>query len=294
MVKMKLVPGPASMELAMKVSSILGLKLTELEHKVFPDGESYFRYAESVKDEEVVIFQGTHPPQDKHIVQLCLLSSGAKDLGAKKVTAVIPYLAYAKQDKRFKEGEVVSIDAVLSILRQSGVDKILTVNVHAPWVIGRSPIPIENVDAIGALATHIAQMCLERPIILAPGKKGEEMCTVAANVLGAEYSTIKTKRDVNTGAVEISLEGVSVEDRDVVVIDDMISTGGTMVKSVRALRSAGARRIVVGCVHAIMVDKADEKILSSGAEAIVATDTVPNKYAFVSVAGLLAERLLRS
>ncbi|MEM2910169.1 MAG: ribose-phosphate diphosphokinase [Nitrososphaerota archaeon] len=290
---MKLVPGPASIELASKVSSMLNLKLTELEHKAFPDSESYFRYAESVKDEDVVILQGTHPPQDKHIVQLCLLSSGAKDLGAKSVVAVVPYLAYAKQDRRFKEGEVVSIDTILNILKQSGVDRILTVNVHAPWVIDRSPIPIENIDAIGILATYILKMNFKRPFVLAPGKKGEEMCAVAAKVLDAEYGAIKTRRDVNTGAVEISLENVNIENKDVILIDDMISTGGTMVKSVRALRSAGARRIIVGCVHAIMIDNADGKILSSGADTIVATDTVPNKYAFVSVAGLLVERLLR-
>ncbi len=288
---MKLVPGPASTELAIKVSGILGLRLTNLEHKTFPDGESYFRYVDSVENEDVVIFQGTHPPQDKHILQLCLLSSGAKDLGASSVVAAIPYLAYAKQDKRFKEGEVVSIDAVLNILKQSGVDKILTVNIHAPWIIDRSPVPIENLDAIGILASYITQMNLKNPIILAPGKKGEEMSAAAAKVLNADYGTIKTKRDINTGAVEVSLEDVNVKGRDVIVVDDMISTGGTIVKSVNALKSAGARRILVGCVHAIMVNDADKKIISSGADTIVATDTVPNKYAFVSVAGLLAESL---
>jgi len=288
---MKLVPGPASTELAIKVSGILGLRLANLEHKTFPDGESYFRYVDSVENEDVVIFQGTHPPQDKHILQLCLLSSGAKDLGASSVVAVIPYLAYAKQDKRFKEGEVVSIDAVLNILKQSGVDKILTVNIHAPWIIDRSPVPIENLDAIGILASYITQMNLENPIILAPGKKGEEMSAAAAKVLNADYGTIKTKRDINTGAVEVSLEDVNVKGRDVIVVDDMISTGGTIVKSVNALKSAGARRILVGCVHAIMVNDADKKIISSGADTIVATDTVPNRYAFVSVAGLLAESL---
>ena len=288
---MKLVPGPASTELAIKVSGILGLRLTNLEHKTFPDGESYFRYVDSVENEDVVIFQGTHPPQDKHILQLCLLSSGAKDLGASSVVAVIPYLAYAKQDKRFKEGEVVSIDAVLNILKQSGVDKILTVNIHAPWIIDRSPVPIENLDAIGILASYITQMNLENPIILAPGKKGEEMSAAAAKVLNADYGTIKTKRDINTGAVEVSLEDVNVKGRDVIVVDDMISTGGTIVKSVNALKSAGARRILVGCVHAIMVNDADKKIISSGADTIVATDTVPNRYAFVSVADLLAESL---
>jgi len=288
---MKLVPGPASTELAIKVSGILGLRLTNLEHKTFPDGESYFRYVDSVENEDVVIFQGTHPPQDKHILQLCLLSSGAKDLGASSVVAAIPYLAYAKQDKRFKEGEVVSIDVVLNILKQSGVDKILTVNIHAPWIIDRSPVPIENLDAIGILASYITQMNLKNPIILAPGKKGEEMSAAAAKVLNADYGTIKTKRDINTGAVEVSLEDVNVKGRDVIVVDDMISTGGTIVKSVNALKSAGARRILVGCVHAIMVNDADKKIISSGADTIVATDTVPNKYAFVSVAGLLAESL---
>lgn len=288
---MKIVPGPASMELANRVSSILGMRLTELEHKIFPDGESYFRYVSSVENDDVVIFQGTHPPQDKHILQLCLLSSGAKDLGARSVVAVIPYLAYAKQDKRFKEGEVVSIDVVLNLLKQSGVDKILTVNIHAPWIINRSTIPIENLDAVDTLASYILQINLKNPIILAPGKKGEDMSTAAAKVLNADYSVIKTRRDVNTGAVEVSLEDINVKDRDVIVIDDMISTGGTMVKSVNVLKSAGARRIFVGCVHAIMIDNADKKILSSGADAIVATDTVPNDYAFVSVASLLAERL---
>ncbi|MCS7135811.1 MAG: ribose-phosphate diphosphokinase [Nitrososphaerota archaeon] len=288
---MKLVSGPASIELADKVSSILGLGLTKLEHKTFPDGESYFRYIDNLENDDVIIFQGTHPPQDKHILQLCLLSSGAKDLGARSVVAVIPYLAYAKQDRRFKEGEVISIDVVLNILKKSGVDKILTVNIHAPWIINRAPIPIENLDAVATLASYILQANMKNPLILAPGKKGEEMSAAAAKILNADYGAIKTKRDINTGAVEVSLEGINVKDRDIIVIDDMISTGGTMVKAVSALKSAGARRIIVGCVHAIMIDDADRKILTSGADTIVATDTVPNKYAYASVAGLLAERL---
>lgn len=291
---MKLIAGPASIDLARKISTILNLKPIELEHKMFPDGESYFRYCEQLSGEDVIIVQGTHPPQDKHIVQLCLLAMGAHDLNAKSITAVVPYLAYAKQDKMFKEWEVVSIDAILKILKSSYIDRIITVNIHSPWVISRSPVRIENLDATPLLSNYIKELMLKDAIVLSPGKKGDEMASTASKVLGLDYGVIKTKRDISTGNVEVYIEGVDVKGRDVIVLDDMISTGGTMVKSILKLKELGARSITVGCVHAVMVDEADKKIISAGADRIVATDSIPNKYASVSIAGILASHILKA
>ncbi|MEM2236878.1 MAG: ribose-phosphate diphosphokinase [Candidatus Caldarchaeum sp.] len=287
---MKIVKGPSSSELAGKLSSILQVPAVGVEHKLFPDGESYIRFEDGVAGEDVVLVQGLHPPQDTNLTQLLLMADCLKDLGAASIRAVIPYMAYARQDRRFREGEAVSILTLFKLLKAVGINEVLTVNIHSPWVLDNAAVRVKNIDATGLLATYIMQAGVEKPLILAPGKKGLEMAASAASVMETSYGHIESRRDPVTGAVTVSTDA-DPKGRETVLVDDVISTGQTMVKCVQLLRNMGASRIIVACVHGLFVGSAYEKISAAGADLIITTDTVPNPYAVASVAGLLASQL---
>lgn len=283
--------GPASTYLAEKLSEISGLKLVKVDYKLFPDGESYIRFAEDVSGEEILVVQGMHPPQDRHIFQACLLADTALDLGARSVSLLAPYLAYARQDKRFLEGESVSLNTLLKVLKAVGYKRVYTVNIHSPWAIKSSPVPVEDILAEEALAEHIKSMKLGEPLVVSVGKKGKCMAERVARFLEAEYLAARSSRDKVTGEVSVEVED-SVGDRNIIVVDDIISTGGTMAKLVERLKAMGARRIIATCIHGLMIGDAAEKILRAGAEAIISSDTVPSRYTRYSVAGVIARSIL--
>jgi len=276
--------------LAEKVAHFVQKPILSLEHKLFPDGESYIRVEGDVKGEDVVVIQGLHPPQDKHLTELLLIADLLRDLGAEKVRAVIPYMAYARQDRRFREGEVVSIITVLKMLKAVGIDEAYTVNIHSPWVLENAPLKVVNMDASGLLAVSLSQLVSEKPLVLSPGKKGLEMASATASVLEADYGAVVSRRDTVTGEVSVELDA-DVSGRDVVLVDDVVSTGGTMARCVEIVKGRGAGKVLVACVHGLFIGDAAEKIQAAGASMIVATDTVPNPYAFTSVAGLIASQL---
>lgn len=288
---MLIIPGPASKELAEKVSGLTKLKICKVSHKYFPDGESYFRFEENIEGKEALIVQGTHPPQERNIFQLILLAKGARELGAKKVYALVPYLCYARQDRSFLRGEVVSLSVVKDMLKSSGIEKVVTVNVHSKDYLRKEGF-LKDVDAVPTLAKHISRYALKDPLVVSPGKKGEDMSEVAARVVKGEAVAVKSTRDYVTGDVHVDVEGLIVKGRDVIIIDDIISTGGTVARMVSKLKGMGAKRVYVACVHALMVGNAAKKISNSGADEIVATDTIPNQFSVVSVAKNVSEAVL--
>lgn len=288
---MILVGGPASAYLAEKISKLSGVKLMNVEHKLFPDGESYLRFPGRVRGEDLIVVQGTHPPQDRHIFQAYLLAETALDLGARSVSLIAPYLAYARQDRRFLEGEAVSLSAVLKLMKLVGYQKIYTVNIHSPWVIRSSPIPLIDLHAEEILAEHIKALGLKDLTIVSVGKKGETMAKRVAERLRSRYLVAKSSRDKVTGEVSIEIERLEKEG-NVVVVDDIISTGGTMAKLVKAIKDMGVHRIIAACIHGLMVGDAAKKIIDAGAERIVSSDTIPSEYSKYSVAKILSEKIV--
>jgi ribose-phosphate pyrophosphokinase len=286
----KIIGGPASQSLAQRVSRILEAEMITVGHKMFPDSESYFRIMGDVRGEDVAIIQTTSPPQDTRLIQLLLLSEGVKDVGARSITAVVPYLAYSRQDKRFMSGEVVSVISVLKIIRAMGVDKLITVNVHSPKVLS-GIMEIDNLSAITLLAEHMKEMGLENAFSLAPDVGAMDIVRESASVLDGGFGWLEKVRDRVTGKITIKERAFDVKGKDAIVFDDMISTGGTTSSAVRILKKQGARSVYAACVHPLMVGNAKDKITNSGADGIVCTDTVPGPYAIVSVASIIAEAL---
>jgi ribose-phosphate pyrophosphokinase len=285
------VPGPSSLELGRKTAEFLKAKVVSVGFKTFPDGESYIRLEGNVEGEDVAIVQTTSSPQDSHIIQLFLMADAARDLGAKEVVAVVPYFAYARQDKRALSGEAFSVKTMVTLLGACGVSKIITVNSHNPEVLKSFRVPIKDLSAISLIADYFKNRGYEGAFSLLLGKKAVCMATEANNVLKGGYDCVATERDKVTGEVKIVRKPLQVKNRDVIIFDDIISSGGTMAKAVKAVKDQGARKVYAACVHPILAEGSEERIVESGAEGIIATDCVPSIVSVVSVAPLIAQAL---
>ena len=288
---MKVIPGPASQELGREIADILRIRAVPIEFKRFPDGESRIRFTESVEGEDVVIVQTTGPPQNENLVHLFIMADNARDLEAKSITAVVPYLAYARQDKRFRPGEPFSVKTIITLFETCGVNRIVTVNSHNPKILKTFKIRIDDLSAVSLLAEHFKKQGLKEAFSLSLGKKAVDMAMQADDVLGGGYGYISTHRDRISGEVTIEKKTLPVKSRDVIVFDDIISSGGTMVKAVKWVRRQGARRVYAACVHPLLIGDAEDRILESGADGIIGTDCVPSPFSVVSVAPLIARAL---
>ena len=288
---MIIVPGPASQKLGRKIAELLKQKIVSIEFKRFPDGESYIRFDGEVENEDVVIVQTTSPPQNENLVQLLLMADTAKELKAKTTTVVVPYFAYARQDQSFRPGEAFSVKTIATLLQTCGVTKIFTVNSHNPAILKTLQVPIDDLSAIPLLAEHFKNQGFQGAFSLALGKKGLATAVEADEILEGGYGYISTRRDRITGKVTIEEKPLTVKGKDAIVFDDIISSGGTMVKAVAWTRKQGARTVHVACVHPLLIGDAENRIIQSGADSIVGTDSVPSHISVVSVAPLIAEAL---
>jgi ribose-phosphate pyrophosphokinase len=290
---MKVVPGPASKELGERIAELLNAEAISMSFKTFPDGESYIRLnVESLADEDVIIVQTTSPPQEQKLIQLFFMADNAKDMKAKSITAVVPYLAYSRQDKRFLSGEIFSIKTIMKLLDACGVNKIITVNAHNPTVLKTFKIPVDDLSAIPTLAEYFkSQALVENPVSLSLGKKALNMAREANGILKGGFDWVSTRRDVYTGEVTLEEKALQVKNRDAIIFDDIISSGETMAKAVEFTKKQGARKVYAACVHPLLTGDAQKKISESGAEEIIGTDSVSTHVSKVSLAPLLSAEL---
>ena len=224
-------------------------------------------------------------------MQLAFLAGAAQQNGALKVTAVVPYLGYARQDKMFLQGEGISLETIARMLKAAGVDALVTVNVHAESALARFPFPAKTLSAIPLLAEYFVQKGYEKAFALAPDKGAMYIAEQAQAVLGGGAGHLDKKRDRYTGQTTQTGEGLDVKGQTVIIFDDIISTGGTIVGAAKILRELGAKRIFTACVHPVLVGDAERRILDAGVEEVVGTDSVSSDVGKVSLAPLIAEFL---
>lgn len=285
---MTIIGGPSSQLLAGKVAAILGQELALCEYKTFPDGELYSQIASEL-DDEVTIVQST--PKDSDIIYLLQLLDVCRE---KKVTLVIPYFGYARQDKIFKPGEPLTARAIASainpLLGKEG--KVYTVNIHAQSVLSHFRCAAENLDATLLLAERVRALGLHDLVVISPDKGAVAMAKIAAMHLGAECDYLAKTRLSGT-EVSMAPKEIDVVGRDVVIFDDMIATGGTMATAIALLRKQGAKRVFLAAVHPVLTGNAILKLYRSGVEAVIAADTLDKSVSTVSVAPLIAEAIRR-
>ena len=288
---MKIVLGPASKELGEKISQLTSIPIVPVASKMFPDGESYIRIEGNMQDEHVAIVQTTCAPQDSRLMQLAFMAAAAKRNKARKVTAVVPYLAYARQDKSFLPGENVSIETVAHMLKAAGVDALVTVNIHAESALKKFPFPAKTLSAIPLLAEYFTKKGIKKAFALAPDKGAMYIAEQAQSVLQGEAGHLEKQRDRYTGQTSQTGKGLNVKGQTVIIFDDIISTGGTIVGAAKILRELGVAHVYTACVHGLLIGDAEKRILDAGVEEIVSTDSVPSHVSKVSLAPLIAKAL---
>jgi ribose-phosphate pyrophosphokinase len=292
---MIVIPGPSSLGLGWRIAESLGVEPQAVEHRVFSDGESYIRLTKPVAGEKVVIVQTTAPTPDTKLMQLLLMARTAKDFGAKGIVAVVPYLAYARQDRRFLEMEALSLDVIFKLLEASGVTDLIVVNIHNEASIraieANHNVKVHNLSAVSLLAEYLKKNGFDGAYSISPDKGAIYIVKAASDVLGDGYNFFEKTRDRKTGEITMVAKNLNISGHRAVVFDDMISSGGTMAKAIEALKLQGADRVAAACTHVLYMPGAEEKIRTAGADPILSTDTIESPFSKVSVAGLIADKL---
>jgi ribose-phosphate pyrophosphokinase len=276
---MKVVAGPSSPLLARRISDILDAKLAQTTFKNFPDGELYVRIEDVDVDEHMVVVQSITSSDD--LAYLLLILEALSDT---EITAVIPYMGYARQDKRFKEGEAISIRAVARLI-ESYATKVVSVNVHSGKAASYFKKLVE-VDAMPLIGEHFRNQDV---VMVSPDIGSYERVKIAAKAASCEFDYME-KRRLDAERVEIKPKSLNVEGKKVVLVDDIISTGGTMVEAAKTLEKAMS--IEAACVHAVLAGYALNRLYAAGISKVIATDTIERAVSEISVAGLIAEKLL--
>ncbi len=286
--------GSSSKTLAWRTAQALNAEYLDTEVKMFPDGELYVRFLDDVSGKDLVVVQSMGHKPNQYLIELFLMLDALKDLKARKVIVVTPYFAYARQDERFKPGEAISLQTIARLIEVAGADHIFTIDSHRHRVIDvakLTKIPLIDVSAMGVLAKHVTSTFdLHNPAVIGPDAEAEAWAKIAADTINADYDALEKKRfDAET--VEVRPRKLDVKERDVLIVDDIISTGNTIIKAIEVLKQHGARDIYVGCAHPLLVKNALIRILQAGARYVVGTDTVSSPIGLVSVAPVIKDAI---
>ncbi len=282
--QLKIIAGPASQLLAARVARELNIEPTLCEFNRFPDGEVYTRIVDNSID-DVTIIQST--PTDADIIALLQMIDACEE--APTINVVIPYMGYARQDKIFKSGEAISARA---IARTINVDRVITVNIHEKSILEYFNADSFDLDASHLLGNHIRSLNLKDPLIISPDAGAIEIAESASADIGIDYDYLEKTR-LSGDTVTIKTKNIDVNNREVILIDDMIATGGTMAESIKLLKGQGARDVYIACVHPVLTKNAVLKLYNAGVHEIIATDTLEKAHSKISVASLIADMIKR-
>jgi ribose-phosphate pyrophosphokinase len=297
--QLKIISGTANQSLAKEVAKYLKIKLTPAEIKTFSDGEIYVRILESVRGSDVYIIQPTSSDANSNLMELLITVDALKRSSPQRITAVIPYFGYCRQDKKIKAREPISAKLVAKLIEAAGVDRIMTFELHVPQVQGFFDIPSDNLDLIPIYAEHILRKNEKNLVFVAPDVGGAERARSLARVLHAPIAIID-KRRPKPGLAKVEHVVGNVKDKTVVIVDDIIDTAGTITKAASILKKHGANDIYVIATHAVLSGPAITRLKESKIKEILVTNTIEllkekkiKKLNIISVAPLLAETIKR-
>lgn len=298
--RMKLFVGSSNPALGREVAEYLEIDLGKCVLERFSDGEIHFFVEENVRGEDVFILQSGIYDANFHLMELFLMIDAFKRASAERITAVIPYYPYARQDWKDRPRVPISARLVADLIEASGADRVLTMDLHSPQIQGFFSIPVDNLSAAPVLARYIQGLGLKDLTIVSPDAGGVGRARAFAKRVEANLAIIDKRRPAPNEAQVLHVIG-DVRGRDVVIVDDMVDTGGTLALSVEALIQEGARRVFAACTHPVLSGKALERIESSSLEKLIITNTIPlsdqrsqnPKIEILSVAELFGEAIRR-
>ena len=293
--KFKIFSGSASPELARRICDHLGCQLGSASLGRFSDGEMYFQVLENVRGADVFVVQPCSAPVDTHLLELLLMIDAFKRASAWRVTAVVPYYAYARQDRKDKPRVPISAKLVADLLETAGASRALTLDLHAPQIQGYFNVPVDHLYASPVLVEYFQKKNLGAITVVSPDAGGVERARFFAKKMDAPLAIVD-KRRVDVDVSEVMHLIGDVAGRPALVVDDIIDTAGTLVKTAEALLKEGATEVFAACTHPVLSGPAVERLCRSAISEVVVTDSVPlsdearqlSKIKVLSVAGLLA------
>jgi len=274
---MYIIGGTASKTVAEDLSKELNVPLANTISKRFPDDEFYVRILDDVSGEHVIIVQTSYP--DHNIVELFLLQSAVEESGAKEISVVIPYFGYARQDTKFQDGEPISAKAMANLISLNA-DMVITVDPHKEHVLDFFSTSAYSCSAVTEIAKYLKDKDIN--MILAPDKGALERAKKASEIIECDFDYLEKTR-INGTTIEIKPKKLNVENMNVAIIDDIISTGGTMAKSIQQLKKHGAKNVFVTCTHGLFVGDAVKKLTNAGCNEIISTDTIQSDFSTVKI-----------
>lgn len=273
---MKVFAGNAIPDLANKIASRLYIKLGDAAVGRFSDGEVSVQINENVRGSDVFIIQSTCAPTNDNLMELIVIVDALRRASAGRITAVIPYFGYARQDRRVRSARVpITAKVVADFLSSVGVDRVLTVDLHAEQIQGFFDVPVDNVFATPVLLDDMRKKALEAPVVVSPDIGGVVRARAVAKLLNDADLAIIDKRRPKANVSQVMHIIGDVKDRDCIIVDDMIDTGGTLCKAAEALKEQGAKRVFAYATHAVFSGRAPEIISGSVIDELIVTDTIP-------------------
>ena len=290
LVKFAVIAGSASKDLGKRIARRLKAPYVEAKTRVFPDGESKITFGRIPKNSVILVVQSTYPPVDTNLLQALSIISQARKVSS-KIYAVIPYMGYARQDRQFLSGEVVTMSIVARMLRSAGAKKIVVVDIHSKIALNHFKIPKENISAIPELAKYFKRMKLTDALVVSPDMGGALRAKRFASLINTDFIALKKSRNRKTGKVVIQSSKVDVRGKDLILVDDIISTGGSIVKAAQFLKKQKCKRVFVACTHGLFVEGAEKKIKNAGVSRIISTNTIPRNTSKVDISSVIADSI---
>ncbi len=295
---MKIFAGNSNTSLAKEICKYLHIPLGAAIVSTFSDGEILVQINENVRGKDIFVIQSFSDPVNKHIMELLIMIDAFKRASASRITAVIPYYGYARQDRKVQPRVPITAKLVADLVTAAGANRALTVDLHVGQIQGFFNIPVDNLYAIPVILEYLKTKYLKDFVVVSPDAGGVERARFFAKKLKASLAIIDKRREGTDVSEVMNIIG-NVRDKDAVLLDDMIDTAGTITQGAEAIKKAGARRILAACTHAILSGSAIERLNASMIDEVIVTNTIPlkgkdetcKKIMTLSVASLLGEAI---
>lgn len=296
--EMKIFTGNAHPELAKDICTYLGVELGNATVSSFPDGETFVKINDNIRGRDVFIIQPTCPPTNQNLMELLILVDAARRASAARITAVIPFFGYARQDRKDQPRVPITAKLVANILVASGVNRVLTMDLHAQQLQGFFDIPVDHLHAMPVMVDYIRNLNIPNLIVVSPDVGGVKMASAYASALGTRLAIVVKQRKSATETEASHIIG-DIQGKNILIVDDLTETAGTITGAARILRENGALDIYAGISHTILTDLAVERLKGSDLKELITTNSVParlvpgSRVTSLSVAGLMGEGIKR-
>ncbi len=294
---LKVFSGNSNRPLAEEICRHIGIPLGEATVTSFPDGESFVKINENIRGHDVYLVQSTCPPSNHHLMELLFMIDACRRASANRITAVLPFYGYARQDRKDQPRVPITAKLVANLLTAAGANRVLTMDLHSQQIQGFFDIPVDHLYASPTLFKYLTQIPTKNLVVCSPDVGGMKMAAAYADVLGAGLGLVAKKRTSATNVEAINVVG-DVDGCDVLLVDDITETAGTLTAAAKILRQHGARSVRAAVSHCILSDMARERLKGGLIDELIITNSIPNDpkglpITIINIAGLLGEAILR-